>query len=136
MYPFDEFYDLYQEIKTFFYESSISEEQHYIQCWMNIYRKGDFIDWHTHWPKEKNSWHGFFCVDCEPSYTTYRLPNRYEPVNVTSENNLLVISRSNGDTHRTWPWEYADRDRITIAFDILPRLEFHPEAWLNHWVPL
>ena len=70
------------------------------------------------------------------SYTTYRLPNKFEPVNVESENNLLVISKSAGDTHRTWPWEYADRDRITIAFDIVPRPHFNPEAWLNHWVPL
>ena len=106
---------------------------------MNIYRKGDFIDWHTHWPKEKNSWHGFFCVDCEPSYTTYRLPNRYEPVNVTSENNLLVIGKSDNDRHRSSEWPYTDRDRITIAFDIIPRQSIVPcfpyDGALNHWIP-
>ena len=29
----------------------------------------------------------------------------------------MVISKSNGDEHRTWPWQY-DRPRITIAFDL------------------
>ena len=31
MYPYDEFYNLYSEIKTFFRECCIDEEQYYIQ---------------------------------------------------------------------------------------------------------
>ena len=61
------------------------------------YKEGDFIDWHTHWPKEKNTWHGFFCVDCEPSYTTYRLPNCLEPVKVTSETDPNYIKLKKGE---------------------------------------
>lgn len=139
MYPYDEFYNLYQEIKTFFRECCIDEEQYYIQCWVNFYKQGDFINWHHHWIPEKRTWHGFFCVDCEPSKTTYRIPGVSEEVDIVSEDNLLVMSRSNGDTHRTWPWEQSDRDRITIAFDIVPRQFVHTpglEMPLNHWVPL
>ena len=136
MYPFDELHELYEEIKAFFHECSVTEEKYYIQCWLNIYKSGSFIDWHNHWLPKDNTWHGFFCVDCEPSKTTYRIPGVMEPVDIVSENNLLVMSRSNGDTHRTWPWEPTDRDRITIAFDIVPKNNVNPEAWLNHWLPI
>ena len=139
MYPYDEFHSLYKEVKTLFRECCIDEEQYYIQCWVNFYKKGDFINWHHHWVPHKHTWHGFFCVDCEPSKTTYRIPGVFEEVDITSEDNLLVLSKSNGDTHRTWPWEDATRDRITIAFDIVPRQFVHSPGLampLNHWVPI
>lgn len=139
MYPFDQFHELYTEIRTMFRECCIDEEQYYIQCWVNFYKKGDFINWHHHWLPEKRAWHGFFCVDCEPSKTTYRLPGVDEPVDIVSEDNLLVLGPSNGDTHRTWPWEDENRDRITIAFDIVPRQYVHTpgkKMAINHWVPI
>ena len=137
-------------IQKFFKESYDIKEQYMIQCWLNFYRKGEFIDWHRHWPMDAKGYHGFLCVSCEPSKTTYRLPAKHgvqipteliektewETVDVESKNGLLVLSESAGDMHRTWPWEFHDRDRITIAFDIVPKPHFNPEAWLNHWVPL
>ena len=134
MYTFDGFHSLYFEIQKLFQQVNQSNEKHYIRCWLNIYEKGNFVDWHDHFPARCNSWHGFFCVDCEPSVTTYQLPNDLETIDITSENNLLVLSKSNGDKHRTWPWEYEDRDRITIAFDIVPAKS--TGDFLNHWVPI
>lgn len=134
MYGFDGFHSLYFEIQNLFRQINKDDKKYYIRCWLNIYEKGNFVDWHEHFPPRCNSWHGFFCVDCEPSKTTYMIPNITEPVEITSENNLLVISKSNGDRHRTWPWEHEDRDRITIAFDIVP-LEFTGK-YLNHWIPI
>ena len=136
MYPFDELHELREEIEKFFHECCIDEKKYYIQCWMNIYKKGQYIGWHKHWAPEDNSWHGFFCVDCEPSKTTYKIPGKHDEFDIVSENNLLVISKSNGDMHRTWPWDQADRDRITIAFDIVPKDKVDPEVWLNHWLPI
>jgi hypothetical protein len=136
MYPYNGFYELYQEIKTFFEPYKDKDKNYYIQCWLNFYREGDFINWHGHWHENAKSWHGFFCVDCEPSKTTYRIPGVKNDIDVISKNNLLVISRSDGDSHRTWPWPYSDRPRITIAFDILPSEYIEPTQWLNHWVPL
>jgi hypothetical protein len=139
MYPFDQFHELYNEIKQVFHTIHTSDEKHYIQCWLNHYNEGDFIDYHSHWLPEKRTWHGFVCVDCEPSKTTYRLPKgsdgKNQIVDVPSINNTLVISKSNGDLHRTWPWPYSDRPRLTIAFDIIPRENVQIE-WLNHWVPI
>lgn len=135
MYPFDQFYELHEEIKRVFYANNKTDEKYYIQCWLNFYRRGDYIPYHSHWDAEERSWHGFYCVDCEPSRTTYKLPGVDEPVDIPSENNLLVMGKSEGDKHRTWPWTEKDRPRITIAFDIIPRANTD-KRWLNHWVPL
>jgi hypothetical protein len=134
MYGFEGFHSLYFEIQKLFRQLNQNDEAHYIRCWLNIYEKGNFVDWHEHFPPRCNSWHGFFCVDCEPSVTTYQLPNILEPVDIISENNLLVLSKSNGDRHRTWPWEHSERDRISIAFDIVPAT--HTGEYLNHWIPI
>jgi hypothetical protein len=138
MYPLPEFYELYCEIRNFFRENLNSEdlnEPHYIQCWLNFYKKGEFISWHEHWPPEVNGWHGYYCVDVEPSKTTYKLPGYKKNIDVENCNNLLVLSKSNGDKHRTWPWEY-DSPRITIAFDIVPSWHIQNDDSPNHWVPI
>lgn len=44
------------------------------------------------------------------------------------------MSRSAGDWHRTYPWEHDDRDRITIALDIVPTKSVDDS--LNHWMPI
>jgi hypothetical protein len=134
MHGFAGFHSLYFEIQKLFRQLNQPNENYYIQCWLNMYEKGRFVDWHDHYPPKCNAWHGFFCVDCEPSKTTYRLSSESDTVDIISENNLLVLSKSNGDRHRTWPWEYSDRDRITIAFDIVPSI--HTGDFLNHWIPI
>ena len=86
------------------------------------------------------SWHGYYCVDVEPSKTSYKLEKNGKIVHVQNEDNLLVLSKSLDDQHRTWAWEY-DHPRITIAFDILPAsniLNFEGENKMgkNHWIPI
>jgi len=145
LYPVSsEFHSLYKNIVTMFKEVCPPEEfnnnQFYMQCWLNFYRKGDFIDWHNHWLPDENgsSWHGFYCVDCEPSKTTYRIPGVANDVDVVSENNLLVMSKSDGDQHRTWPW-HENKPRITVAFDIVNRKTIvAPDKIINdnHWIPI
>jgi hypothetical protein len=134
MSGFDGFHSLYFEIQKVFRQFNKLDEKYYIQCWLNIYENKNFLDWHTHYPSHCNAWHGFFCVDCELSKTTYRLPNVPESVDIVSENNLLVLSKSDGDSHRTWPWQYKDRDRITIAFDIVPSRFI--ASRIDHWIPI
>lgn len=94
------------------------DNEYYIQCWLNYYNKGEYIDWHSHFKTESRSWHGFYCVDVEPdSSTFYRVGDR--ELEVKSEDNLLVIGKSCGDMHRSSEW-MQDKPRITIAFDISP----------------
>jgi hypothetical protein len=142
MYPFPGLHELYNTVKETFHHCCKSTEPFYTQAWLNVYRTGDYIDWHSHWPPEFESWHGFYCVDVEPdSSTTYRLFGERPEIDdivVPSRNNMLVLSRSDGDVHRSSEWNHLDRPRITVAFDIIPmsklydRRNYEP----NHWVPI
>jgi hypothetical protein len=142
MYPLPEFHELFNEIKKMFFEIiekdiTISKKKYYIQCWLNYYKKGDFIDWHRHWPRETKSWHGYYCVDTEGSFTSYIIPNNEDKIiDIISEDNLLIMSKSDGDRHRSSEWLNNDRPRITIAFDIVPREYICYDILLNHWVPV
>lgn len=133
LFPFDGFYDFYVQLCKTFNKFVDDNEKYYIQCWVNVYKHGEYLDWHKHFEVEDNAWHGFFCVDAEDSKTSYKLPNG-EQVDVPSKNGKLVISKSAGDLHRTYPWPHEDRERLTVAFDIVP---WHKVGWgINHWVPL
>jgi len=136
IYPFDSFYDLYFEIQRMFREKLNDKTPYYIQAWLNLYRKGEFIDWHNHWTPDKKTWHGYYCVDCESSKTTYKIPleKQQKIIDIQNKNNLLVMSRSNGDQHRTWPWD-KNEPRITIAFDIVPS-NVISNTLINHWIPI
>jgi hypothetical protein len=144
LYPVPGNNELYHAIKDTFYAALnhsnwYKEKNYYIQCWLNFYNKGDYIDWHHHGSQEMQSWHGFYCVDVEPnSFTTYKLPNKNHETVVKSENNLIVIGPTNGDLHKSSEWEH-NYPRITIAFDITSGdILFERNMWQthNHWIPI
>jgi hypothetical protein len=141
MYPFPGLHELYNSIKETFHLINTKNTNFYIQCWLNFYRKGEFIDWHGHWHQDFQSWHGFYCVDVEPeSYTTYRVFDRVEgedDIIIPSKDNLLVITRSGDNSHRSSEWN-NDKPRITVAFDIVPSNKLHERRWCekNHWIPI
>mgnify|MGYP003337219617 FL=1 len=145
LYPHSGIVPLYKEIRQAFYEINpdANKNDWMIQCWLNFYRAGEFIDWHMHWDAKFEVWHGFYCVDVEPnSATLYKVPPNMEDkdiITITSMNNLLVLGKSDGDYHRSTEWPYHF-PRITIAFDIIK-----PEKLIeangitvakNHWIPL
>jgi hypothetical protein len=143
MYSVPGIHKLYNGIKETFHQCNIhrngeNDREYFAQCWLNFYHKGEFIDWHGHWPEKYDTWHGFYCVDVEPdSKTTYRFSD--QEVDIQSKNNLLVISPSAGDEHRSSEWNF-DRPRITIAFDIIPADQLFELGSCfsrpNHWVPI
>jgi hypothetical protein len=152
LYPVPGNYELFNKIKETFYQclkhSNWNVEPHYyIQAWLNYYKKGEYIDWHSHAAPSMKGWHGFYCVDVEPnSKTMYRFPDKEQITNVQSKNDLVVISPSNNDSHRSSEWN-EEKPRITIAFDIIPQSSLFAGArktnnlsntWkeLNHWIPL
>ena len=136
MYPFPQFHELYHEIRNMFSEMYGTETKYYMQCWLNVYEKGEFIDWHDHWNPAHKAYHGFYCVDTEPnSKTSYSLKDREDIIDIPSQDNLLVLSKSDGDLHKSSEW-LEERPRITIAFDIVPWDQINPSVNLNHWVPL
>ena len=145
LYPYPGIVSLYKGIRQAFYEVNpeANKNDWMIQCWLNFYKAGEFIDWHRHWPEEFGVWHGFYCVDVEPnSATLYKIPPNMEDkdiITVPSQNDLLVLGKSDGDFHRSTEWPY-NFPRITIAFDIIKpeKLIEDPNVLLakNHWVPL
>jgi hypothetical protein len=137
LYPLPEFHALYENIKTMFHTvNDQQDEKFYMQCWLNFYRKGEFIDWHGHWRPEFRSWHGFYCVSGKGSCTTYKLPPDHEKeVAIPTILNQIVLSKSDGDLHRSSDWN-EDYPRITIAFDIVPGRFMDPFMNMNHWIPI
>jgi len=140
MYPLPGIHNLYRSIQKVFREvNTDSYDDYFIQCWLNFYYKGDFIDWHGHWETKADSWHGFYCLDVEPnSYTQYKFLHDEKVITVPSQDNLIVISRSGNDQHKSSEWT-EDRPRITIAFDIVPAQKlFEAGAYRNpnHWIPI
>jgi len=130
-YPSAELNFLFNSIKKFFYSSPIDNSQlYYIKGWVNFYNKGQSLGWHKHWGKE-NSYHGFFCVNSNISFTEYKFYDG-EIIKVDSQDGLLVFSRSNTNFHRTSECS-DDSPRITIGFDIHPYQDIKNKT--NKWVP-
>jgi hypothetical protein len=143
-FNFPELNKLLDDIRETYYYIAGSEEAS-IKCWINFYNRHQFTSWHEHGSQMSrivkkvnihNTWHGFFCVDVEPSVTTYQFLDTGRILEVQDEDNLLVMSRNGNDRHRTWPWPY-DRTRITMAFNIAPSKHFNPPEYeKNIWVKL
>ncbi|WP_459862313.1 hypothetical protein [Endothiovibrio diazotrophicus] len=137
MYPFPQLHELYEAIRSIFRGVVNPSDPYYIQCWLNVFQKGEFIGWHRHWPAGMGVWHGFYCVDVEvePSYTEYLFPFMKNTIRIPSKDNLLVFGKSEDDRHRSSQWN-SDRPRVTIAFDIVPGKHIDPRRNLNHWLPI
>ena len=117
---------------------------------MNVYKKSEYIDWHSHWPAGINAWHGLFIVDSEAqkSFTHYqlRINDLTESVDIESKNNLIILGKCDDDKHRSTEWN-NEQERITIAYDIIPREYVDNKSYLkkdvtklesydlNHWIP-
>lgn len=167
-YPFPIIHNLYFQISQSFHKifenhfSKPTNDRYFIQCWLNSYKKGQFIDWHGHHPQDSNAWHGLICVDTEPnSCTSYKWPNDPDRkdlvVDVPSKDGLIIIGLCNENLHRSSEWMVENKNRITIAFDIVPSYSltgansyfFDDDSanrylagmrkngyYVNHWIPI
>jgi hypothetical protein len=141
LYPQQGFHELFVSIRETFNlirrKNNIKFNQFYMQCWLNTYDVGQKLEWHGHFPPEVKSWHGFYCVNVKDSITSYRIPPNGGLININCADDLLVISKSDGDTHCTSDWTHENDKRITIAFDIVPAPFIASQKMLlNHWIPL
>ena len=125
---------LYHSIKNSFYEIKDSKDQYYIRSWLNMYRNQNGLAWHSHLPDCKNSWHGYFCVNAEPSITEYRVLGK--EISVNNKNNSIVIGKCQ-DNHKTVVWDSDENPRITIVFDIISHKDLEQFGFrINHWIPI
>lgn len=62
--------------------------------------------------------HGYYCVNAEPSITHY-LINAITPFENINKNNRAIVSAT-GNPHGRDDWFDTTKDRITIAYDMVP----------------
>jgi len=73
--------------------------------------------------------HGYYCVNAEPSITYYSINNE-TPFENHNKNNRAIISET-GHPHGRDDW-YEDKPRITIAYDIAPASSGATDpVWIN-----
>lgn len=128
MYPLPEIHSLYWTIHQIFHDCQLKEygksldKDYFIQCWANVFYENRNFTWHTHTKNTPYSWHGFFCINAEPSVTSYRFRENNSEVKILDlpcKNNSITIGLSHYE-HRTYAWEDDNNPRITIGFDIVP----------------
>jgi hypothetical protein len=128
-FNFDEVDLIVEKIKKLVYNLT-NENNFYLKMWANIYRKGDFIGYHSHGGTEPLnnktinthlSGHCFL-YNTEPSYTTYYFykdkkllggESGTEVLNVSGE--ISIFSSWLGHEFKKWDGDL----RIGLAFDII-----------------
>jgi hypothetical protein len=123
-----------------YYDLDFYAEKYMIQGWFNINTaKGGKLNWHDHSAPGNFAplFHGYYCVNAEPSETHYKLFNNANQtvVNV-NKNNRMIISEM-GHPHAMGDWQW-DGPRITVAYDIMPfaHIKTFPIDQEQHWIPL
>lgn len=113
-----------------YYEIDYDSEDWYLHGWFNKNAKEDMwdvspIDHQDKWHEHMNGvgapvFHGYYCVNAEPSVTVYQVFKNPENIKVNvNKNNRLVVSEV-GHPHGMGNWR-VDGPRVTIAYDIAPR---------------
>jgi hypothetical protein len=142
-FPAKELYQLYEAMVKNITPLLDKDTTYGLKSWMNVYRDGDKVSWHQHWPPEMKVWHGFYCVNVgkNESATNYKIPEIKEIINVPSVDGLLVVGKSDNDKHSSTEW-HGDKPRITLAFDIVPLWAINPNEntdmnhlQLYHFIP-
>lgn len=120
-----------------YYGVDFKAQKYYLQGWFNCDEKSDDHgdgDLHDHSGGHGSPYfHGYYCVNAEPSVTHYQIDRErmFDNVNV---NNRAILSET-GHPHRKGGWNQDSR-RITIAYDMLPLAQLPDENNMQHWIPL
>jgi hypothetical protein len=133
---------LYDEISSMvkeaceYYDVDFAKQQFMLQGWFNINESGNGkLDWHDHGPAGAPHFHGYYCVNAEPSETHYMVFNRDHKINVNKNNRAIVSEMGHPHAMGDWDW---NGPRITVAYDIIPlsMLSVNKEIEEQHWIPL
>ena len=139
-------YNLYQSISDMmkeacdYYDIDFVKSKYMMQGWFNINNAKDGkLDWHDHSAPGDFAplFHGYYCVNAEPSSTYYMLFNDPSKVVENPNRNNRAILSEMGHPHAQGDWSW-DGPRITVAYDIVPfdRIKTYPKDQEQHWIPL
>lgn len=130
------FAELYNLVVKYFKNKQPNYKDFALAGWVNIYHKDGYLDWHKHGKDIHNHdsrWHGYVCVNAEPSKTLYRDDNGLVET-IDNKNGYITLSPA-GLAHRVTPWENDKEPRITIAFDFILRRDIDPYN-ITRWIPV
>ena len=117
-----------------YYEVDFDKQEYMVQGWFNInYNNSGKLDWHDHGGPYAPYFHGYYCVNAEPSVTYYRVFDK-ETDNHNKNNRMIVSEMGHPHAMGSWDWEGP---RVTIAYDIVPlKSLIANKAEPQHWIPL
>jgi hypothetical protein len=123
-----------------YYGINFKDSNYMIQGWFNFdkFKKPEPLPdeyLHDHMDgKGAPDFHGYYCVNAEPSNTYYKIGGkdgqRFSNVNI---NNRAILSET-GHPHGIQSWDREDF-RITIAYDVVPMNQMI-NTKEQHWIPL
>jgi hypothetical protein len=120
-----------------YYGIDFDAQQYMVQGWFNINEKSSgLLGWHEHGVEGAPNFHGYYCVNAEPSKTLYSVFGEIK-VNVNKNNRAILSEMGHPHTQLEWDW---DGKRISIAYDVVPLVDIiankHKQEFEQHWVPL
>jgi hypothetical protein len=117
-----------------YYEVDFDKQEYMVQGWFNInYNNSGKLDWHDHGGPYAPYFHGYYCVNAEPSVTYYRVFDK-ETDNHNKNNRMIISEMGHPHAMGSWDWEGP---RVTIAYDIVPMKSLIANrAEPQHWIPL
>ena len=126
-WPSIELYDILLKIKETLknacaeYQIDYDEQKYMIHGWFNYVTVKNFngptennLSWHDH-GKRRNAFHGYYCVNAEPSITHYKINEKN--IDRNNKNGRLIIAKT-GIPHAVGRWEFSE-PRITVAYNIM-----------------
>lgn len=143
----EDIYALYKALRKMtieaceYYGLDFEKEQFMLHGWFNSEGNKNHVDlensdsYHDHSEgKGVPYFHGYYCVNAEPSSTYYKIYND-KPFENVNKNNRAILSET-GHPHSIGLWPFEE-DRITIAYDVTP-LRFISSGgyYEQSWVPL
>lgn len=123
-----------------YYSIPLTHKDYKIHGWFNLDFKTEQVPvspikndhfYHDHMGGEgAPNFHGYYCVNAEPSITFYKINNEVDFEN-HNKNNRAIVSET-GHPHGRDDW-HNEKPRITIAYDIAPG---NAPGVLGYWVDL
>jgi hypothetical protein len=123
-----------------YYGIDYEEKNYHINGWFNLdfkssENKSDGVSplvhessYHDHMGGEgAPTFHGYYCVNAEPSITFYKINRGEQVFQNINKNNRAILSET-GHPHGRDDW-YEEKPRITIAYDIAPGKVF--DTWIK-----
>lgn len=116
--------ELKKHLDEFYQRLGWPKQKRWLQCWVNIHRKGHFLRMHTH---DDCKMSGHMTITCNNSRTTY-VTSQF--VEILNEPGIITFIGKDKFPHGTSMVE-DDEPRISVAFDLYESEEKLRDHWIS-----